>query len=108
MNICNVPYTPLNITSNFTASSSPSSLSSYSALVHTNQFTKNVSTVLKSLLPKYHDLPLTLSTLNEINYYPKSNGEELDSGVFQVSKGTWFLIDETVMNEGKLNDTGKL
>ncbi|RHZ53019.1 hypothetical protein Glove_452g41 [Diversispora epigaea] len=36
----------------------------------------------------------------------QNNSDELDSGVFQVSKGTWFLIDETVMKEGKLNDTG--
>ncbi|RHZ53020.1 hypothetical protein Glove_452g44 [Diversispora epigaea] len=112
LNICNIPYIPSTIaitsSSSFPPSvaSSASITSSPSTLVHTNQFSKNVSKVLSSILPKYHDLPLTLSTLNEIDYFPNSNSDELDSGVFQVSKGTWFLIDETVMKEGKLNDTG--
>ncbi|RIA93508.1 putative alanine racemase-domain-containing protein [Glomus cerebriforme] len=75
------------------------------SLVHNNLFAKRVATILASLLPKYHDLPLTLSTLNEIFYFPHSNNE-LDSGVFQVSQGTWFLVDETVLKEGKLCDIG--
>ncbi|CAG8451508.1 3093_t:CDS:10 [Diversispora eburnea] len=99
LNICNIPST-------VTITSPPSITSSASTLVHTNQFSKNVSKVLSSILPKYHDLQFTLSTLNEIDYFPNSNNDELNSGVFQVSKGTWFLIDETVMKEGKLNDKG--
>ncbi|CAI2186871.1 9649_t:CDS:10, partial [Funneliformis geosporum] len=75
------------------------------SLEHDNLFAKRISSVLASLLPKYHDLPLTLSTLNELFYFPRSNNE-LDSGVLQVSQGTWFLIDETVLKEGKLCDTG--
>ncbi|CAG8804572.1 19277_t:CDS:2, partial [Racocetra fulgida] len=31
-------------------------------------------------------------------------GDEEYSGILQVSQGTWFLIDETVMEEGKLDD----
>ncbi|CAG8622225.1 9567_t:CDS:10 [Acaulospora morrowiae] len=95
LNISNVPSTCINTEEN--------SLSS--GLIHSNQYSKRIAAVLESLLPKYHDLPLTLSTLNELYYYPRSN-EELDSGVFQVSQGTWFLIDETVMKEGKLGDIG--
>ncbi|CAG8714942.1 1829_t:CDS:10, partial [Funneliformis caledonium] len=75
------------------------------SLEHDNLFAKRISSVLASLLPKYHDLPLTLSTLNEVFYFPRSNND-LDSGVLQVSQGTWFLIDETVLKEGKLCDTG--
>ncbi|CAH1758757.1 4391_t:CDS:10 [Entrophospora sp. SA101] len=71
-------------------------------LKHDNDFAKNIATMLSSLLPKYHDLPLTLSSLNTNYYYPRSD-HVLDSGVFQVSNGTWFLIDETVLDEGKLN-----
>jgi hypothetical protein len=72
---------------------------------HDNLFAKHVAFVLASLLPKYHDLPLTLSTLNEIYYFPHSNND-LDSGVLQVSQSTWFLVDETVLKEGKLCDIG--
>ncbi|CAB4401661.1 unnamed protein product [Rhizophagus irregularis] len=74
-------------------------------LEHNNSFAKRVASILASLLPKYHDLPLTLSTLNEIFYFPHSNND-LDSGVLQVSQGTWFLVDETVLKEGKLGDIG--
>src|SRR5581483_1122099 len=74
-------------------------------LEHNNLFAKRVASILASLLPKYHDLPLTLSTLNEVFYFPHSNND-LDSGVLQVSQGTWFLVDETVLKEGKLYDTG--
>jgi hypothetical protein len=74
-------------------------------LEHDNLFAKRVASILASLLPKYHDLPLTLSTLNEIFYFPHSNND-LNSGVLQVSQGTWFLVDETVLKEGKLCDIG--
>ncbi|GBB86215.1 hypothetical protein RclHR1_12650008 [Rhizophagus clarus] len=76
-----------------------------SILEHENSFAKRVASILASLLPKYHDLPLTLSTLNEIFYFPHSNND-LDSGVLQVSQDTWFLVDETVLKEGKLCDIG--
>ncbi|CAG8449847.1 8679_t:CDS:10 [Ambispora leptoticha] len=74
-------------------------------LSHTNLFTRNVATILSSVLTKYHDLPLTLSTLNNVFFYPRCDGV-LDSGVFQVSDGTFFLVDETVLKEGTLGDTG--
>jgi hypothetical protein len=76
------------------------------SLEHNNLFAKRVASVFASLLPKYHDLPLTLSTLNEVFYFPHSNND-LDSGVLQVSQSTWFLVDETVLKEGKLYDIGK-
>ncbi|CAG8535146.1 816_t:CDS:10 [Ambispora gerdemannii] len=74
-------------------------------LSHTNPFTRNVAAILSSVLTKYHDLPLTLSTLNNVFFYPRCDGV-LDSGVFQVSDGTFFLVDETVLKEGTLGDTG--
>ncbi|CAG8708009.1 3648_t:CDS:2, partial [Cetraspora pellucida] len=98
LNISNVPSCPL-VTNGCLSSSSNS------GLIHSNVFTKRVSTVLSSLLPKYHDLPLTLSTFNELLFYPRDN-DKLDSGILQVNQGTWFLIDETVMEEGKLDDIG--
>ncbi|CAG8502286.1 3458_t:CDS:10 [Racocetra persica] len=98
LNISNVPSCPL-------VKNGRLSSSSNSSLIHSNVFTKRVSTVLSSLLPKYHDLPLTLSTFNEFLFYPRDN-DKLDSGILQVSQGTWFLIDETVMEEGKLDDIG--
>ncbi|CAJ0756531.1 16389_t:CDS:10 [Entrophospora sp. SA101] len=56
-------------------------------LKHDNDFAKNIATMLSSLLPKYHDLPLTLSSLNTNYYYPRSD-HVLDSGVFQVNDDT--------------------
>ncbi|CAG8508395.1 4124_t:CDS:10 [Cetraspora pellucida] len=98
LNISNVPSCPLVTNGRLSSSSN-------SGLIHSNVFTKRVSTVLSSLLPKYHDLPLTLSTFNEFLFYPRDN-DKLDSGILQVNQGTWFLIDETVMEEGKLDDIG--
>ncbi|CAG8508965.1 6508_t:CDS:10, partial [Scutellospora calospora] len=98
LNISNVPSSSIITNGNLSSSSNL-------GLIHSNMFTKRVSAVLSSLLPKYHDLPLTLSTLNELFFYPRDN-DKLDSGILQVSQGTWFLIDETVMEEGKLDDIG--
>ncbi|KAF0431049.1 putative alanine racemase-domain-containing protein [Gigaspora margarita] len=98
LNINNVPSCPIVTNENISSSSNL-------GLIHSNMFTKRVSTVLSSLLPKYHDLPLTLSAFNEFLFYPRDN-DKLDSGILQVSQGTWFLIDETVMEEGKLDEIG--
>ena len=97
LNISNAP--PCNIVAN------GNSLNNDLSLEHNNLFAKRIASVLASLLPKYHDLPLTLSTLNDVFYFPRSNND-LDSGVLQVSQGTWFLVDESVLKEGKLCDTG--
>lgn len=74
-------------------------------LRHQNTIAKKLSHILNQLMQKYHDLPLTLSVLNGIPFYPK-NDETLDSGVLQLSKGTMLLVDETAMQEGKLVDMG--
>ncbi|KAG9297888.1 hypothetical protein G9A89_018169 [Geosiphon pyriformis] len=97
LNITNIP--PAKFSNNDSLSSRPISLT------HSNPFARNIGTLLSSLLPKYHDLPLNLSTLNNIFFYPQCE-DVLQSGVFQVSEGTCFSIDETVLNEGKLGDQG--
>nr|CAG8454423.1 97_t:CDS:10 [Entrophospora candida] len=69
-------------------------------LKHDNDFAKNIATMLSSLLPKYHDLPLTLSSLNTNYYYPRSD-HVLDSGVFQVRVNNFQVLNE-IINDQKL------
>ncbi|KAG0207841.1 hypothetical protein BGX31_002487 [Mortierella sp. GBA43] len=61
--------------------------------------------VMKSILPKVHTVPMSLQTLNNDFFFPRSD-EDLSSGVLQVTRGTCMLFDETVMEEGVLGDKG--
>lgn len=64
--------------------------------------------LLSSLLPTCVLQSLSLSHLNSSNtrFSPKSNGENLSSGRFQLPKGTQIIIDENSLNEGTLNQQG--
>ncbi|KAG0224515.1 hypothetical protein BGW41_005064 [Actinomortierella wolfii] len=64
-----------------------------------------LSKALEAILPKFHALPLSLKTLNDHFFFPRG-GEELSSGILQVTKGTSLLLDETAMEEGVLNEKG--
>ncbi|RUS17592.1 hypothetical protein BC937DRAFT_89764 [Endogone sp. FLAS-F59071] len=74
--------------------------------VHSNPSSRPLASVLASLLPKYHDLPLTLGVLNGACFFPRSEDEILSAGVLQVAEGTAFVVDETVLEEGGLGDQG--
>ncbi|KAI9593364.1 mini-chromosome maintenance replisome factor-domain-containing protein [Syncephalis fuscata] len=70
---------------------------------------KQVHCRLASILPKCLALPMSLTHLNGRPFWPRDTGsgiERLVSGRLQLSDGTCVLIDETALDEGKLEDTG--
>lgn len=74
--------------------------------MHANPSSRALASLLASLLPKYHDLPLTLGVLNGACFFPRSEDEILSAGVLQVTEGTTIVVDETVLEEGGLGDQG--
>jgi hypothetical protein len=65
---------------------------------------------LADLVPKCVTLPMSLHCLNRRPFWPRDTGsgvEKLASGRLQLSAGTCLLIDETALDEGKLEDTGE-
>ncbi|KAF9548396.1 hypothetical protein EC957_006612 [Mortierella hygrophila] len=66
---------------------------------------KSLEKVVKSVLPKVHAIPMTLTNLNKNYFYPRGE-EHLCSGMLQVTRGTLLLLDETAMEEGTLVDQG--
>ncbi|CEG77805.1 hypothetical protein RMATCC62417_12499 [Rhizopus microsporus] len=71
-----------------------------------NPVTKPLSDLLNSLSMHSVTLPLTIDGLNQSRFSPKSINENLQSGVLQLVDGTVLLVDETVLDEGQLKDTG--
>ncbi|KAI8051154.1 mini-chromosome maintenance replisome factor-domain-containing protein [Syncephalis plumigaleata] len=64
---------------------------------------------LTDLVSKCVTLPMSLHCLNHRPFWPRDTGsgvEKLASGRLQLSAGTCLLIDETALDEGKLEDTG--
>ena len=71
-----------------------------------NNATKLLATLLESLVHHCVPLPLSIDLLNKSNFSPKSVNENLEAGLLQLTNGTVLLVDETVLTEGKLGDTG--
>ncbi|WMV33685.1 hypothetical protein MTR67_027070 [Solanum verrucosum] len=63
---------------------------------------------LKNLLPFTHCVPLTVDYLNKIPLAPKKNYQtnRLASGILQLAEGSHLTIDETQLQEGRLNPIG--
>ncbi|KAL1916747.1 uncharacterized protein VTP21DRAFT_5451 [Calcarisporiella thermophila] len=94
LNISNVPHRPQAI------ANLPTTLS------HSNEFAHTLTTSLQDITERCLGIPLRLETLNNMPFYPRSENEMLSSGVLQLANGTLLVIDETVLQEGTLNDTG--
>ncbi|XP_037708457.1 mini-chromosome maintenance complex-binding protein [Drosophila subpulchrella] len=64
--------------------------------------------ILKLLLPASHYLPMTLETLNTVSFAPKKDYEtnKLVSGVLQLAPHTHLVLDETRLQQGKLEANG--
>ncbi|EDV59158.1 mini-chromosome maintenance complex-binding protein [Drosophila erecta] len=64
--------------------------------------------ILELLLPASHYLPMTLVTLNTAAFAPKMDYEtnKLVSGVLQLAPHTHLVLDETCMQQGKLEANG--
>ncbi|XP_017041399.2 mini-chromosome maintenance complex-binding protein [Drosophila ficusphila] len=71
-------------------------------------FTTKLYNILELLLPASHYLPLTLETMNTAAFAPKKDYEtnKLVSGVLQLAPHTHLVLDETCMQQGKLEANG--
>ena len=73
-----------------------------------NDIFSNILNVFKKICLKLNDIKLTTDELNNNLYYPRFDAEtdKLYPGKLQLSDGTFLLIDEINMNEGKLVEVG--
>ncbi|KAI8987216.1 putative alanine racemase-domain-containing protein [Pilobolus umbonatus] len=71
-----------------------------------NPASKCFADVISNLTAHSVELPLTIDTLNGSKFSPKSVNENLESGLLQLVDGTTLIVDETVLNEGQLVDSG--
>uniref|UniRef100_A0A0G4I2X5 Mini-chromosome maintenance complex-binding protein n=1 Tax=Chromera velia CCMP2878 TaxID=1169474 RepID=A0A0G4I2X5_9ALVE len=64
--------------------------------------------VLESVCPRVADVKVTVKNLEKFNFAPKKDFilNRLVSGVLQVSAGTVVVLDELVLDEGKLTHKG--
>lgn len=65
-----------------------------------------VRSLLEDLVQHLVMVPLTIDVLNKKSFSPKSVNESLQAGLLQLVEGTLLIIDETVLTEGSLGDTG--
>ncbi|KAH8305378.1 hypothetical protein KR018_000090 [Drosophila ironensis] len=72
------------------------------------QYTTKLYQVLELLLPASHYLPMTLDTMNTAAFAPKKDYEtnKLVSGLLQLAPHTHLVLDETCMQQGKLEANG--
>ncbi|KAG0870480.1 hypothetical protein G6F16_006577 [Rhizopus arrhizus] len=72
----------------------------------TNPVSQPLIDVLENLTVHSVNLPLTIQGLNQSKFTPKCVSESLEAGVLQLVDGTMLLVDETVLDEGQLQDAG--
>ncbi|KAL7742028.1 hypothetical protein ACLKA6_018280 [Drosophila palustris] len=72
------------------------------------EYTRRLYEVLDLLLPASHYLPMTLDTMNTAAFAPKKDYEtnKLVSGLLQLAPHTHLVLDETQMQQGKLEANG--
>ncbi|WVZ19890.1 hypothetical protein V8G54_007212 [Vigna mungo] len=71
-------------------------------------FGKQLTHVLKNLLPFTFCIPLTVEYLNTVSLAPKKNYDtnRLETGVLQLAEGSHLIVDETKLDAGTLNSVG--
>ncbi|KAH8409904.1 hypothetical protein KR009_000824 [Drosophila setifemur] len=72
------------------------------------QYTTKLYQVLEMLLPASHYLPMTLDNMNTSSFAPKKDYEtnKLVSGLLQLAPHTHLVLDETCLQQGKLEASG--
>ncbi|KAI8139499.1 putative alanine racemase-domain-containing protein [Fennellomyces sp. T-0311] len=83
-----------------------SSTQPQSKLSPKNLAAKLVFELLESLVHHCVGIPLTIDLLNSTRFMPKSENENLEAGLLQLTDGTTLILDETAMSEGSLGDLG--
>ncbi|XP_065361281.1 mini-chromosome maintenance complex-binding protein [Calliphora vicina] len=71
-------------------------------------YTKQLYEILELIIPASHYLPMTLDTMNTASFVPKKDYEtnKLVSGLLQLAPHTHLILDETQMQQGKLEANG--
>ncbi|CAK1586470.1 unnamed protein product [Parnassius mnemosyne] len=71
-------------------------------------YAKQLYDIIKQFVTKSYYLPLTIENLNTMALLPKKDYEcnRLTSGILQLSKHTHLILDETKMEQGRLDSTG--
>nr|XP_049706474.1 mini-chromosome maintenance complex-binding protein [Helicoverpa armigera] len=71
-------------------------------------YAKQLYEIIKQFVTKSYYLPLTIENMNTLSLLPKKDYEcnRLTSGVLQLSKDTHLILDETKMEQGRLDATG--
>ncbi|KAF9411081.1 hypothetical protein HW555_010029 [Spodoptera exigua] len=71
-------------------------------------YAKQLYDIIKQFVTKSYYLPLTIENMNTLSLLPKKDYEcnRLTSGVLQLSKDTHLVLDETKMEQGRLDATG--
>ncbi|XP_073947563.1 mini-chromosome maintenance complex-binding protein isoform X2 [Choristoneura fumiferana] len=71
-------------------------------------YAKQLYDIIQQFVTKSYYLPLTIENMNTMALLPKKDYDcnRLTSGVLQLSKHTHLLLDETQMEQGRLDATG--
>ncbi|XP_037975058.2 mini-chromosome maintenance complex-binding protein [Plutella xylostella] len=71
-------------------------------------YAQQLYNIIKQFVTKSYYLPLTIDNMNTMSLLPKKDYEcnRLTSGVLQLSKDTNLVLDETKMEQGRLDATG--
>ncbi|XP_014368610.2 mini-chromosome maintenance complex-binding protein [Papilio machaon] len=71
-------------------------------------YAKQLYDIIKQFVTKSYYLPLTIDNLNTMALLPKKDYDcnRLTSGILQLSKHTHLVLDETKMEQGRLDSTG--
>jgi hypothetical protein len=73
------------------------------------QQTSALFSLIRTLLPRAHYLPLELGKINQSSFMPRNTESSgLMAGVLQLAEGTEVLVDEGVLGEGKVQGVGAL
>ncbi|XP_075978600.1 mini-chromosome maintenance complex-binding protein [Anticarsia gemmatalis] len=72
------------------------------------EYAKQLYDIIKQFVTKSYYLPLTIENMNTLCLLPKKDYDcnRLTSGVLQLSKDTHLVLDETKMEQGRLDATG--
>ncbi|XP_064601604.1 mini-chromosome maintenance complex-binding protein-like [Liolophura sinensis] len=64
--------------------------------------------LLSNLVTKSHQLPMTLSVMNQAKFSPEKDysANRVKSGMLQLSADTHLMVDETCLEAGHLDNTG--
>ncbi|CAG9560920.1 unnamed protein product [Danaus chrysippus] len=71
-------------------------------------YAKQLYDIIQQFVTKSYYLPLTVDNMNTMALLPKKDYEcnRLTSGILQLSKDTHLVLDETQMQQGRLDATG--